>query len=56
MTSNQYPTRNDRAEAASKAINQTIRMIEEALDLEFPRGLTPSQSRHFMIECLREIL
>ena len=37
-----------RKEAASQAIENTIRAVEEALDTEFPRGNTPTESRDIM--------
>ena len=44
---------NIRKEAASQAIEKTIRTVEEALDIEFPRGTTPTESRELMEHELR---
>ena len=43
-----------RAEAASRAINRTIRMVGEELDISFPTVGTPSENRELMIAILRE--
>ena len=39
-----------RQEASSQAIHETIRMVEEALDIEFRRGSNPRESRDIMVE------
>ena len=41
-----------RKESASRAIHKTIRMIERELEIEFPRGDTPSESREIMVKTL----
>lgn len=46
----------DQETGASQAINLTIRMVEEALDMKFPRGPRPIVSREIMIARLaREV-
>ena len=42
----------DEERGASQAIYATIRMIEEALQMKFPRGGTPAESREIMIDIL----
>lgn len=45
-----------RKEAASQAINLTISMVGDALDMEFPPGGTPTESREIMLSMLgREV-
>ena len=41
------------AKAASQAILNTIKEVEEALCVDFPRGRTPSESRSMMKDMLR---
>lgn len=41
-----------KSESASQAINKTIRMIEMELEIEFPRGSTPSESREIMVKVI----
>lgn len=38
--------------SASRAINKTILMLEMELEIEFPRGSTPSESREIMVRTL----
>lgn len=45
-----------RAEAASQAINETIRLISERTGIQFPQVGTPSENRAAMIEILRRRL
>lgn len=45
--------RMDPAEAASRAIYNTISMVEDAVGITFPRGSTPSESRAIMVQMLR---
>lgn len=45
----------DQEKGAAIAINTTIRMVEEALQMEFPRGDTPSESRRIMIATLERL-
>ena len=45
-----------RQEAASQAINKTIRLVEQRLDIEVPRVGTPTQNRDEMIETLRRMI
>ena len=45
-----------RAEAASQAINKTIRLIGEGVRMPFPKAGTPSENREAMIEILRSRL
>ncbi len=45
-----------RKEAASQAINKTIQLTGERLDIVFPPGVTPSDSRDIMIEILSRLL
>ena len=42
----------DEERGAYQAIYATIRMLEEALQMEFPRGCTPSESREIMVAIL----
>ena len=46
-------TEDSRQEAASQAIENTIQAVEEALDIQFPRGSTPTESRENMKQMLR---
>ena len=48
-----YDEQRIRAEAASQGIEKTIQVVEEALRIEFPRGITPSESRDIMGAILR---
>ena len=45
-----------RQEAASQAINKTIKMVEQALNVKFRRIGTPAENREEMIEELRGML
>lgn len=45
-----------RAEAASRAINKTIRLIGEGVSMPFPQAGTPTENRDAMIEILRSRL
>jgi len=47
-----YDEQRIRAEAASQAIEKTIQVVEEALDVKFSRGIRPSESRDIMREIL----
>ena len=42
-----------RAQAASQAIENTIKAVESGLGTAFPRGSTPSESRAIMQSILR---
>lgn len=42
-----------RAVAASQAIEKTIQVVEDALEVKFPRGISPSESREIMKNILR---
>ena len=44
---------NIRKQAASQAINRTIRLIGEELNVTFPQNGTPTENRATMIEILR---
>ncbi len=46
----------ENARAASMAIRKTIRNVEEALGIAFPRGGSPSEDRDMMVEVLRDLL
>ena len=41
-----------RKESASRAIYKTIEMLETELEIKFPRGSTPSESREIMVETI----
>ena len=43
-----------RQEAASQAINKTIRMVEQRLDIQIPKVGSPSENRELMIEIIRQ--
>ena len=45
-----------RQEAASQAINKTIRLVEQRLDIKFIRVGTPTENRDEMIEALRNMI
>ena len=50
-----YYTRENqiRAEAASKSIYTTIRLVEQRLNIKIPLVGTPSENRDLMIEIIR---
>lgn len=50
---NRYEEQQIRQEAASQAINKTIRLISERTNIPFPTVGTPSENRAAMIEILR---
>ena len=53
---NRYDEQQIRQEAASQAINKTIRLISERTNIPFPTVGTPSENRDAMIEILRSRL
>ena len=53
---NRYEVEQIRQEAASQAINKTIRLISEGTKIQFPTAGTPSENRAAMIEILRSHL
>lgn len=53
---NRHEVAQIRQEAASQAINKTIRLISEGTKIPFPTGGTPSENRSAMIEILRSRL
>ena len=53
---NRYEEQQIRQEAASQAINKTIRLISERTNIPFPTVGTPSENRDAMIEILRNRL
>ena len=53
---NRYEREQIRQEAASQAINKTIRLISEGTKIPFPTVGTPSENLAAMIEILRSRL
>ncbi len=45
-----------RMEAASQAINKTIRLMRRRLNINFPSDGTPTENRDLMIEIIRRRL